>query len=154
MPPGAELRVWYGAFYAKKMNKPTLRPPGQAPLPAPQSGRMTVGCCLGRRGNSRLHPLTPIFFFFDTDGTSLLAKTDICEAASTHLTSGDDGSGGTCPSLLPRKPREPFLVMARDAAALRHRSNEKESEEAIPAKCTFPDVVTSALFLCGCQATC
>uniref|UniRef100_A0A8C3AHS0 PR/SET domain 15 n=1 Tax=Cyclopterus lumpus TaxID=8103 RepID=A0A8C3AHS0_CYCLU len=25
--PGTELRVWYGAFYAKKMEKPMLRPP-------------------------------------------------------------------------------------------------------------------------------
>ncbi|XP_066506502.1 PR domain zinc finger protein 15 isoform X2 [Hoplias malabaricus] len=25
--PGAELRVWYGAFYAKKMEKPVLKPP-------------------------------------------------------------------------------------------------------------------------------
>lgn len=24
--PGAELRVWYGAFYAKKMDRPLLRP--------------------------------------------------------------------------------------------------------------------------------
>ncbi|XP_056298331.1 PR domain zinc finger protein 15 isoform X2 [Pseudoliparis swirei] len=32
--PGTELRVWYGAFYAKKMEKPMLRPPLlPAPLP-------------------------------------------------------------------------------------------------------------------------
>ncbi|XP_062869795.1 PR domain zinc finger protein 15 [Trichomycterus rosablanca] len=29
--PGAELRVWYGAFYAKKMEKPVLKPPAIAP---------------------------------------------------------------------------------------------------------------------------
>ncbi|XP_035035394.1 PR domain zinc finger protein 15 [Hippoglossus stenolepis] len=28
--PGTELRVWYGAFYAKKMEKPMLKPPLQA----------------------------------------------------------------------------------------------------------------------------
>uniref|UniRef100_H3CEU5 PR/SET domain 15 n=1 Tax=Tetraodon nigroviridis TaxID=99883 RepID=H3CEU5_TETNG len=38
--PGAELRVWYGAFYAKKMNKPMLRPPNHARLPPPDSGHM------------------------------------------------------------------------------------------------------------------
>ncbi|XP_059913264.1 PR domain zinc finger protein 15 isoform X1 [Gadus macrocephalus] len=31
--PGTELRVWYGAFYAKKLDKPTLRPP-MLPTPA------------------------------------------------------------------------------------------------------------------------
>lgn len=25
IPPGTELRVWYAAFYAKKMDKPTLK---------------------------------------------------------------------------------------------------------------------------------
>uniref|UniRef100_A0AAY4AH71 PR/SET domain 15 n=1 Tax=Denticeps clupeoides TaxID=299321 RepID=A0AAY4AH71_9TELE len=30
--PGTELRVWYGAFYAKKMEKPVLKPP-VAPVP-------------------------------------------------------------------------------------------------------------------------
>lgn len=25
--PGVELRVWYGAFYARKMDKPVLKPP-------------------------------------------------------------------------------------------------------------------------------
>ncbi|KAM4547041.1 PR domain zinc finger protein 15 [Fundulus diaphanus] len=33
--PGAELRVWYGAFYAKKMEKPSLKPPPQPLLPPP-----------------------------------------------------------------------------------------------------------------------
>ncbi|KAK5859235.1 hypothetical protein PBY51_003316 [Eleginops maclovinus] len=33
--PGAELRVWYGAFYAKKMEKPVLKPPLQ-PAPPPE----------------------------------------------------------------------------------------------------------------------
>ncbi|KAF7701432.1 PR domain zinc finger protein 15 [Silurus meridionalis] len=32
--PGAELRVWYGAFYAKKMEKPILKPP----VAPPQTG--------------------------------------------------------------------------------------------------------------------
>ncbi|XP_074529150.1 PR domain zinc finger protein 15 isoform X2 [Halichoeres trimaculatus] len=32
--PGAELRVWYGAFYAKKMERPMLKPPLQPPAPA------------------------------------------------------------------------------------------------------------------------
>ncbi|XP_041658203.1 PR domain zinc finger protein 15 [Cheilinus undulatus] len=31
--PGTELRVWYGAFYAKKMEKPMLKPPVQPPPP-------------------------------------------------------------------------------------------------------------------------
>lgn len=31
--PGTELRVWYGAFYAKKMEKSMLKPPHQPPLP-------------------------------------------------------------------------------------------------------------------------
>lgn len=35
--PGAELRVWYGAFYAKKMSKPTLKP---ARLPPSESGTL------------------------------------------------------------------------------------------------------------------
>ncbi|XP_044077391.1 PR domain zinc finger protein 15 isoform X2 [Siniperca chuatsi] len=33
--PGTELRVWYGAFYAKKMEKSMLRPPLQPPPPPP-----------------------------------------------------------------------------------------------------------------------
>ncbi|KAM7374815.1 hypothetical protein PAMP_007452 [Pampus punctatissimus] len=33
--PGTELRVWYGAFYAKKMEKPMLKPPVQPPPPPP-----------------------------------------------------------------------------------------------------------------------
>ncbi|XP_033955752.1 PR domain zinc finger protein 15 isoform X1 [Pseudochaenichthys georgianus] len=33
--PGAELRVWYGAFYAKKMEKHMLKPPLQ-PAPPPE----------------------------------------------------------------------------------------------------------------------
>ncbi|KAK0132109.1 PR domain zinc finger protein 15 [Merluccius polli] len=33
--PGTELRVWYGAFYAKKLDKPMLRPPT---LPTPADG--------------------------------------------------------------------------------------------------------------------
>ncbi|KAM3869108.1 PR domain zinc finger protein 15 [Diretmus argenteus] len=33
--PGTELRVWYGAFYAKKMEKPMLKPPVQQPPPPP-----------------------------------------------------------------------------------------------------------------------
>ncbi|MEQ2254319.1 hypothetical protein ILYODFUR_002553 [Ilyodon furcidens] len=33
--PGTELRVWYGAFYAKKMEKHVLKPPLQPPLPPP-----------------------------------------------------------------------------------------------------------------------
>lgn len=39
--PGAELRVWYGAFYAKKMDKPMLKAPNQAPAPPPNSGIRT-----------------------------------------------------------------------------------------------------------------
>uniref|UniRef100_A0A8C5BU86 PR/SET domain 15 n=1 Tax=Gadus morhua TaxID=8049 RepID=A0A8C5BU86_GADMO len=37
--PGTELRVWYGAFYAKKLDKPTLRPP-MLPTPAGQQGEL------------------------------------------------------------------------------------------------------------------
>ncbi|XP_063060264.1 PR domain zinc finger protein 15 [Engraulis encrasicolus] len=33
--PGVELRVWYGAFYARKMEKPVLKPP--VTLPAPET---------------------------------------------------------------------------------------------------------------------
>uniref|UniRef100_A0A3Q3LB71 PR/SET domain 15 n=1 Tax=Mastacembelus armatus TaxID=205130 RepID=A0A3Q3LB71_9TELE len=33
--PGTELRVWYGAFYAKKMEKPMLKPPLQPPPSIP-----------------------------------------------------------------------------------------------------------------------
>ncbi|XP_067288816.1 PR domain zinc finger protein 15 [Pseudorasbora parva] len=33
VPPGTELRVWYGAFYAKKMDRPVLRPPVLPPAP-------------------------------------------------------------------------------------------------------------------------
>uniref|UniRef100_A0AAY5KCY4 PR/SET domain 15 n=1 Tax=Esox lucius TaxID=8010 RepID=A0AAY5KCY4_ESOLU len=33
--PGSELRVWYGAFYAKKMERPMLK----APVPPPPAGR-------------------------------------------------------------------------------------------------------------------
>uniref|UniRef100_A0A3P8TE95 PR/SET domain 15 n=1 Tax=Amphiprion percula TaxID=161767 RepID=A0A3P8TE95_AMPPE len=33
--PGTELRVWYGAFYAKKMEKPLLKSPLVPPLPPP-----------------------------------------------------------------------------------------------------------------------
>ncbi|XP_076130563.1 PR domain zinc finger protein 15 isoform X1 [Alosa pseudoharengus] len=33
--PGVELRVWYGAFYARKMDKPVLKPP-VAPVAEPQ----------------------------------------------------------------------------------------------------------------------
>ncbi|CAL8266813.1 unnamed protein product [Merluccius merluccius] len=37
--PGTELRVWYGAFYAKKLDKPMLRPPTLA-TPAGQQGEL------------------------------------------------------------------------------------------------------------------
>uniref|UniRef100_A0A3B3DFM5 PR/SET domain 15 n=1 Tax=Oryzias melastigma TaxID=30732 RepID=A0A3B3DFM5_ORYME len=33
--PGTELRVWYGAFYAKKMEKPTLKPQLQSLMSPP-----------------------------------------------------------------------------------------------------------------------
>ncbi|RVE63461.1 hypothetical protein OJAV_G00136510 [Oryzias javanicus] len=33
--PGTELRVWYGAFYAKKMEKPSLKPPLQSLMSPP-----------------------------------------------------------------------------------------------------------------------
>ncbi|CAF98558.1 unnamed protein product, partial [Tetraodon nigroviridis] len=62
--PGAELRVWYGAFYAKKMNKPMLRPPNHARLPPP-----------------------------DSDGASFLAKTDVCDSAGPHLPSANEENG-------------------------------------------------------------
>ncbi|XP_018610604.1 PR domain zinc finger protein 15 isoform X1 [Scleropages formosus] len=37
LQPGAELRVWYGAFYAKKMEKPLLKP-----LVSPPQGEMEM----------------------------------------------------------------------------------------------------------------
>ncbi|KAM9847019.1 PR domain zinc finger protein 15 [Aulostomus maculatus] len=39
--PGMELRVWYGAFYAKKMEKPVLKPPFQHPPPPPDVSEKT-----------------------------------------------------------------------------------------------------------------
>ncbi|CAL9685926.1 unnamed protein product [Knipowitschia caucasica] len=43
--PGTELRVWYGAFYAKKMEKPMLKNPLQPPLPPSEKAmpKMLVG---------------------------------------------------------------------------------------------------------------
>nr|XP_061801585.1 PR domain zinc finger protein 15-like [Nerophis lumbriciformis] len=35
--PGTELRVWYGAFYAKKMEKPLLKVSVEPPLPPPDA---------------------------------------------------------------------------------------------------------------------
>ncbi|XP_028323207.1 PR domain zinc finger protein 15 isoform X2 [Gouania willdenowi] len=35
--PGTELRVWYGAFYAKKMEKPMLKPPFHAHRSQPET---------------------------------------------------------------------------------------------------------------------
>ncbi|XP_054610741.1 PR domain zinc finger protein 15 isoform X2 [Dunckerocampus dactyliophorus] len=40
--PGTELRVWYGAFYAKKMEKPVLRSPVQPLLPPEASEKIVV----------------------------------------------------------------------------------------------------------------
>ncbi|XP_036451704.1 PR domain zinc finger protein 15 [Colossoma macropomum] len=37
--PGSELRVWYGAFYAKKMEKPVLKPPVLPPPAGMVSGK-------------------------------------------------------------------------------------------------------------------
>lgn len=74
IPPGAELRVWYAAFYAKKMDKPMLKqacasahgtrcPPGlaaghQAPgcprVPGGRGGAVRAGC-----GEQRGLLLTP-----------------------------------------------------------------------------------------------
>uniref|UniRef100_A0A665W1P7 PR/SET domain 15 n=1 Tax=Echeneis naucrates TaxID=173247 RepID=A0A665W1P7_ECHNA len=62
--PGTELRVWYGAFYAKKMEKPMLKPSHQPP--APPLGRRHHSivcrspCCqFGLYINSFLLPLLP-----------------------------------------------------------------------------------------------
>lgn len=56
IPPGAELRVWYAAFYAKKMDKPMLKQacPGAHGTCCPcawcPAGTMLAGrCCVGRR---------------------------------------------------------------------------------------------------------
>lgn len=48
IPPGTELRVWYAAFYAKRMDKPMLRQacPGLQGMwrpPASHSSLMLVG---------------------------------------------------------------------------------------------------------------
>ncbi|XP_016345893.1 PR domain zinc finger protein 15-like [Sinocyclocheilus anshuiensis] len=40
--PGTELRVWYGAFYAKKMDRPVLRPPVLPPPPEMVSNKPGV----------------------------------------------------------------------------------------------------------------
>ncbi|KAI4880437.1 hypothetical protein NFI96_018419 [Prochilodus magdalenae] len=40
--PGSELRVWYGAFYAKKMEKPVLKPPVLPPPAGMVSGRPSL----------------------------------------------------------------------------------------------------------------
>ncbi|XP_051541128.1 PR domain zinc finger protein 15 isoform X1 [Myxocyprinus asiaticus] len=40
--PGTELRVWYGAFYAKKINRPVLRPPVLPPPPEMASSKPGV----------------------------------------------------------------------------------------------------------------
>uniref|UniRef100_A0A667YHA1 PR/SET domain 15 n=1 Tax=Myripristis murdjan TaxID=586833 RepID=A0A667YHA1_9TELE len=45
--PGTELRVWYGAFYAKKMEKPMLKPPVQPPPPGTRLlGKNLQKCCV------------------------------------------------------------------------------------------------------------
>ncbi|KAM6970634.1 PR domain zinc finger protein 15 [Aplochiton taeniatus] len=61
--PGTELRVWYGAFYAKKMEKPMLRPPVPPPADvAPTSikpegalGKSGVSLPLVAKGNNAAH---------------------------------------------------------------------------------------------------
>ncbi|XP_060765489.1 PR domain zinc finger protein 15 [Neoarius graeffei] len=40
--PGTELRVWYGAFYAKKMEKPVLKPPVVPPHTEMLCGKLAV----------------------------------------------------------------------------------------------------------------
>ncbi|XP_053097240.1 PR domain zinc finger protein 15 isoform X2 [Pangasianodon hypophthalmus] len=40
--PGVELRVWYGAFYAKKMEKPVLKPPVVPPHTGMLCGKSAV----------------------------------------------------------------------------------------------------------------
>lgn len=47
--PGTELRVWYGAFYAKKMEKPMLKPPLE---PAPPLSGAVAACALGLHHHS------------------------------------------------------------------------------------------------------
>ncbi|KAK2879820.1 PR domain zinc finger protein 15 isoform X2 [Channa argus] len=63
--PGTELRVWYGAFYAKKMEKPMLKPPVQPPPPS------------------------------ITDVTSSSAENDPSEKSGAHIPSAaeEDGAG-------------------------------------------------------------
>lgn len=90
--PGAELRVWYGAFYGKKMNKPTLKRPTQAPLPPPQSGQLVFH--RGRRRGSSTFPphLTSVL----TDGTPSLTKTGIGDIAGALPRPGDgEDAAGT-----------------------------------------------------------
>lgn len=50
IPPGAELRVWYAAFYAKKMDKPMLRQacPGAHGTRPPRPGAQDPVAACGR----------------------------------------------------------------------------------------------------------
>ncbi|XP_028839561.1 PR domain zinc finger protein 15 isoform X2 [Denticeps clupeoides] len=58
--PGTELRVWYGAFYAKKMEKPVLKPP-VAPVPPVDTLPESLPSCVksvglqGKVGATSLH---------------------------------------------------------------------------------------------------
>ncbi|XP_030648092.1 PR domain zinc finger protein 15 [Chanos chanos] len=61
VPPGSELRVWYGAFYAKKMEKPVLRPPV---LPPPAEVTSTKSGDRQVQTGSTAGPLTGVS---DTD---------------------------------------------------------------------------------------
>ncbi|XP_030292763.1 PR domain zinc finger protein 15 isoform X1 [Sparus aurata] len=59
--PGTELRVWYGAFYAKKMEKPMLKSPLQPPPPPSDVGLMC------------------------SDVTSSSAQTETSEKSGVHM---------------------------------------------------------------------
>uniref|UniRef100_H2MAX7 PR/SET domain 15 n=1 Tax=Oryzias latipes TaxID=8090 RepID=H2MAX7_ORYLA len=51
--PGTELRVWYGAFYAKKMEKPMLKPPLPSLMSPP--GKTPNRSCQRQDGNRASH---------------------------------------------------------------------------------------------------
>ncbi|KAM3601262.1 uncharacterized protein V6R79_009879 [Siganus canaliculatus] len=58
--PGTELRVWYGAFYAKKMEKPMLKSPLQQPLPPAPPADVTSPSsktAMSAKTGTHLHPV-------------------------------------------------------------------------------------------------
>lgn len=99
IPPGAELRVWYAAFYAKKMDKPMLKQacPGAHGTRGPAT-RQREGSCAGepvrcQAGRAALPPGLALPLLVQCQGSPL-----------SRTPAGKSGAGARPADLQPRPP--------------------------------------------------